>query len=172
MRGPAPGWHVGACALPALQRDALAAAMATSVRPGLVLERVAVEPSPETLARPGLNDREVYRDRQARQGRTIREAATLEQTGDTDAKECPLAMVERFLGTAELARPAPANLDDNEPRRRARVRRKDVQLTPAETQVPAENLPAERHQPLADQCFCRVAQYLPFRSRHARSGGR
>jgi hypothetical protein len=121
---------------------------------------------PRQGARPlaRFDDDEVHAHRQPRDGRAARKPI-LEQPAQRGAKVAALAVVERLFWEPEVAPPTPADLDDHEHRRRARVDRHEVELVATDMDVPGEDGPARFHQPIGDQSFGGITRLLGRRSR-------
>lgn len=62
-------------------------------------------------------------------------------------------MIDGLLGKPERARLPPADLDDDECRRRTRVDRHEVELEAADMDVPGQNGPTRSHETDQDQRF-------------------
>ena len=89
----------------------------------------------------------------------------------------PLAPVERLLREPEVPAAAPAHLHDHQLGRRPGVHRHDVQLVPAQAQVPGEDRPARGLEPDGDQPLAGVPDPLrrrrpgPFHRQEHGPGG-
>ena len=98
-----------------------------------------------------LHHHEVDADRQAREPDVARDRARLEERGDRPPQPGALGPIERLLRKAEVASASPADLDEDEFSRRARVDGDDVKLSVPGADVPAEDPPARLHEPDGDQ---------------------
>ena len=125
--------------------------------------RGGASPGPAPVRR-----RQVDPDRQLRRPDAARQAV-LEQPADSRPEVSPLAVVEGLLGQPEVAAPTPADLDDHEGRRRARVDRHEVELVATDMDVPGQDGPARFGQPRRDERLGGVTRELRRRSRP--SGG-
>jgi hypothetical protein len=68
-----------------------------------------------------------------------------------------LAVIDGFLRQPEVAAATPADLDDDEFRWRAAVDRHDVQLSPADPNIPAQDRPARPDQAIRHQVLRGIA---------------
>jgi len=98
---------------------------------------VAVVPDPV----PGLDHDQVDPQRMRRQPHAAGQPVS-EQSPDRRAEMRALPMVQALLGHAEVAPPAPADLDDDQLGRRPGIDRDDVQLAAADVNVAGEEPPA------------------------------
>ena len=81
-----------------------------------------------------------------------------------------LAVVDGLLGQPELAAGAPADLDDDERRRRTRVDRHEVELVATDMDVPGQDGPASLREPVGDERLGGITRLLGRRP--PRSPGR
>ena len=72
-------------------------------------------------------------------------------------------MVETLVGEAEVAPPAPTHLDDDELRRRPVVDGDDVQLAPADPDIPSKDEPAIVSQAIRDEALGGISAVLEGR---------
>ena len=117
----------------------------------------------------GLDRNEVEAQRKRRNGRPIRERDAVEQRVRRVAEVPALAVVDGLLRKPEVAPAAPADLDDHEHRRRARVDRHEIELVATDMDVPGEDDPAGFAQPRTDESLGGITRELRRRSRP--SGG-
>ena len=106
---------------------------------------------------------QVDHDRQSRDRPSVGQAI-LEQSTDRRPQVGSLAMVERLLGEPEVASAAPADLDDDQARRRTRVDRHEIELVATDVDVPGQDGPAFLAQPSSDQLLGGVTRQLSGRS--------
>ena len=111
----------------------------------------------------GLHGDQVDPDRQPRDGSSVGQAV-LEQPADGRPKVGSLAVVEGLLGEPEVPPAAPANLDDDEERRRTRVDRHEIELVATDMDVPGQDGPALIAQASSDQLLGGVTRHLSGRS--------
>jgi hypothetical protein len=112
----------------------------------------------------GLDHDQVEPERQVRQWRPIREDATLEQAVCRRSNPRPFPMIDRLLGQAEVPPGPPADLDRDERPRWAGVDGHQVELVAADVDVPAQDRPTGRQQPVRDEVLGAVARTLRIRS--------
>lgn len=119
-------------------------------------------------SRAGANVRfhgdEVNPDGQSRRGASIGQAV-LDQPPDGRPKVAALAMIECLLGEAEVTPAPPADLDDDEGRRWARVDRHEIELVATDMDVPGHDGPTSFCEPRGDQRFGGITRLLGRRSR-------
>src|SRR6266566_6535852 len=134
-------------------------------RPCLAAEGVAMMAEPNVGGRrdDGLHGDQVDPDRQPRDGSSVGQAI-LEQPADGRPKVGSLAVVEGLLGEPEVPPAAPANLDDDEERRRTRVDRHEIELVATDMDVPGQDGPALIAQASSDQLLGGVTRHLSGRS--------
>ncbi len=113
---------------------------------------------------PRLDDHEIHSDRQSWDGHPAWQAV-LEQAADSGAEMAALAVVECLLREAEVTPAPPADLDDHEHRRRARVDRHEVELVATDMDVPGQDGPAQVAQPRTYEGLGGVTRDLRRRSR-------
>ena len=111
--------------------------------------------------------------RQPRQRRAVRQRAA----GRAARTRPPGRRARLRWSTVSSGRPksrsaAPADLDDHERRRRARVDRHEVELVAADMDVPGQDRPAGRREARGDQRLGRVAGLLGRASAAGRRGSR
>jgi hypothetical protein len=126
---------------------------APGTRRGTRLHRVPVVAHP--VAR--LHDDQIEPQRQVRQQRTVGQRATLEKAVRRRADARALPVVDGLFGQAEVTTGPPADLDGDQLARRSRVDRHEIQLVTADVDVPRQDRPASRYQPLGDQRLRGVA---------------
>jgi hypothetical protein len=114
--------------------------------------------------KPRLDDDQVEAQSQVRDEGAVRQATVLDELVRSGANGTPLAMVDGFLGEAEIAPRAPAHLDDDEGGRRTRVDGHEIELVATDVDVPGEDDPAGVGQPDGDQLFRGVTRALRRRS--------
>ena len=93
-------------------------------------------------AAAGLEHDEVEAEREPRDRCAIGQRPTIEEAVGGLPDPDPLAMIDRLLWEAEGTVRAPAHLDDHECRRRTRVDGDQVDLVPADVDVPGEHRPS------------------------------
>ena len=115
--------------------------------------------------RPGpairrFDDDQVEPERQVRHRDATRQAAAFDELPRRPTDERALAVIDRLLGEAERATASPADLDDDERGRRARVDRHEIELVATDMDVPGENRPTGVDQPTGNERFRGIARDL------------
>ncbi len=118
-------------------------------------------PSPDTR----LDDDEVESQRQPWNRTAIWRHATIQQAVGGSPHPHALAMIDGLLRQAEVADPAPANLDDHQRRRRPRVDRYEIELVTTDMDVPGQDGPAGFRETRGDEPFGGITRLLGNRSR-------
>ncbi len=113
---------------------------------------------PDPVAR--LDHHEVEPQRQVRQERAVRQAASFEQAVRRGADPDALPAVHRLLWEPECPAGAPANLDRDEHPRRAGINRDQVQFKPSDVDVAPQDRPAGGRQAVGDPLLGGVAEVL------------
>jgi hypothetical protein len=113
---------------------------------------MVADPRSRTGADVWFHGHEVNPDGQSRRGASIGQTI-LDQPPDGRPKVTPLAMVECLLGEPEVTAAPPADLDDDEGRRRARVDRHEIELVATDMDVPGQDGPTGLEQSDEDQRF-------------------
>lgn len=108
-----------------------------------------------------LDEDEVEAERESRDGCSAGELVAIEQPEAGLAEAPPLPPADGLLRQSEVAPGAPANLDDDERRRRAGVDGHDVELPPADPDVSCQDRPARGHESGGDELFGGVAGLSP-----------
>ena len=90
----------------------------------------------------------------------VGELATIQQSERGRPHACAFAVVDRFFGKAECAADPPADFDDHERSRRARVDRHEVKLVTTDMDVPGQDGPAGVDESGGDQRFGGVTRLL------------
>src|SRR5689334_19996823 len=111
-------------------------------------------PQPWRGSDPGLHDDEVESHRQAIV------LGRLQPSPGCGAQPGALPPIDRLLRQPEVTSRSPANLDEDDRRRRARVDGDHVELRPADVDLPAEDGPPRRFEPSRDQPLGVVAGLL------------
>jgi hypothetical protein len=109
-----------------------------------------------------LDDDEIDADRECRQTDAVRQPVG-KQPPDRRPEMRPLPMVETLVGEAEVAPSAPAHLDDDELARRPMVDGDDVQLAPADPDIPSKDEPAIGRQAIRDEALGGISAVLEGR---------
>ena len=110
--------------------------------------------------RIGLDDDDVEAGLQRGQRPAIRQHAGGDDPRGRFADTAPLSEVDGLLGEAEGTTRPQADLDDHEPRRRARVDRHEIDLVATDMDVPGEDRPALLRQSFRDEGLRVVAEPL------------
>ncbi len=108
----------------------------------------------------GFHGNHIDPHRQHRQRRPVRQAARFEEPTKCGAKSCSLPPANGFLGEAEAAFRAEADLDEDQCGRRPRIDRDHIDLGAADMDVAAQDLPAIGDQPRDDHILTGVAAPL------------
>lgn len=98
-----------------------------------------------------LHHDEIEAQGQARQRRTIRKLAALQQPVRSRPNTPSLPVIDGLLGQPEVAVRPPADLDGDQGAGRAWVDGDQVELVPAHVDVPGQDRPAGRRQPVGDE---------------------
>ena len=109
--------------------------------------------------RGGLDGDQVDPDMESRESLAVGQAV-LEQSADGRAQVAALAVVERLLGEPEVAPAAPADLDDDQDRRRTRVDRHEIELMATDMDVPGQDGPARFAQSCGNELLSGVTRQL------------
>ena len=110
------------------------------------------------------DDDEIDADGEARHRRAAWQPIGQEAT-DSRAQVAPLATIEGLFRQAEVAPSSPADFDDHQAGRRARVDRHEVKLVATDMDVPGQDGPARFRQPRSDERLGGVTRELRRRSR-------
>jgi hypothetical protein len=110
--------------------------------------------------RVGLDDDDVEAGLQRGQRPAIRQHAGGDDPRGCFADTAPLSEVDGLLGEAEGTTRPEADLNDHEPRRRARVDRHEIELMTTDMDVPGEDRPALLRQSFRDEGLRVVAEPL------------
>jgi hypothetical protein len=100
---------------------------------------------------PGLDHDQVEPEGESRDRRAVGQRPSIEKTVRGGTDPYALAVVDRLLGKAERALGSPPDLDHDERRGWTRIDRHQVDLVPTDVDVPCQDRPAGRGQPLRDQ---------------------
>jgi hypothetical protein len=112
----------------------------------------------------GLDHDQIEAQRQPGHWRSVGQHAPVEQPvrGRPDMRA--LAVVDRLLREAEVATGTPADLDDDQCRRRTGIDRHEVELVATDMDVPGQDGPARVREARSDEPLGRITRLLRGRS--------
>jgi len=122
------------------------------------------DPRPRVAERR-LHGDEVEPHRKVRECEATRQHSALEQRERGGPQPPALAMVDRLLGEAVVPPNPPADLDEHQFARRARVDRHEIKLVATDMDVPGQDGPAVVDQLIGNQRFGGITRLLGRRPR-------
>ncbi len=113
----------------------------------------------------GFDDDQIEPDRQAREGGAG--TGPIEERKGRRVDPRSFRVIDGLFGQAEVASRSPADLNEDERPRGARIDGDEVDLRPADPELACQDLPALGRKTLGNKGLCRIAELLRRRSHGA-----